>query len=356
MLGLDIDGVRAAVDAARARRGRVQMANFNAPGQIVVSGDHAAVHAAPARSRSTRGAKRVIPLNVSGAWHSELMRPAQRALRALRRTRRSSSMPRFTVDLQRRRPAVSRRRPDPPQPDRVVDRRGSVARYRAALLAEGIDAIVEFGASPVLVPLDAAPAEARRACSTSATSPASSGCATRSATRARHDVRRQGRTRYRCEPRDRHGRSRSSLRVTAPTSRSSRARRPTWRKPPPSAGPRAPRHACCRSSPSAADQQAVDAAVGRTIAELGRIDCRGRERRASRRRARRARDTRGTSTRCWITNLKSAFYLVTAVARPMMKQRSGSIVLVSSIVGLSGNAGQAPTPRPKPACSAWRSR
>jgi 3-oxoacyl-[acyl-carrier protein] reductase len=40
-------------------------------------------------------------------------------------------------------------------------------------------------------------------------------------------------------------------------------------------------------------------------------------------------------------NLKSAFYLVSAVARPMMKQRSGAIVLVSSIVGIAGNAGQA---------------
>jgi 3-oxoacyl-[acyl-carrier protein] reductase len=40
-------------------------------------------------------------------------------------------------------------------------------------------------------------------------------------------------------------------------------------------------------------------------------------------------------------NLKSAFYLCTAVARPMVKQRGGSIVLVSSIVGLTGNAGQA---------------
>ncbi|HTV72585.1 MAG TPA: 3-oxoacyl-ACP reductase FabG [Candidatus Acidoferrales bacterium] len=40
-------------------------------------------------------------------------------------------------------------------------------------------------------------------------------------------------------------------------------------------------------------------------------------------------------------NLKSAFYLCTAVARPMVKQRGGSIVLISSIVGLTGNAGQA---------------
>jgi 3-oxoacyl-[acyl-carrier protein] reductase len=39
-------------------------------------------------------------------------------------------------------------------------------------------------------------------------------------------------------------------------------------------------------------------------------------------------------------NLKSAFYLCGAVAKPMMKQRAGAIVLVSSIVGLTGNAGQ----------------
>jgi 3-oxoacyl-[acyl-carrier protein] reductase len=39
-------------------------------------------------------------------------------------------------------------------------------------------------------------------------------------------------------------------------------------------------------------------------------------------------------------NLKSAFALSAAVAKPMIKQRAGSIVFVSSIVGISGNAGQ----------------
>ncbi len=39
-------------------------------------------------------------------------------------------------------------------------------------------------------------------------------------------------------------------------------------------------------------------------------------------------------------NLKSAFYLSAAVAKPMMKQRGGAIVYVSSIVGLAGNPGQ----------------
>jgi 3-oxoacyl-[acyl-carrier protein] reductase len=39
-------------------------------------------------------------------------------------------------------------------------------------------------------------------------------------------------------------------------------------------------------------------------------------------------------------NLKAAFYLCAAVTKPMLKQRSGSIILVSSIVGLAGNVGQ----------------
>ena len=41
------------------------------------------------------------------------------------------------------------------------------------------------------------------------------------------------------------------------------------------------------------------------------------------------------------TNLKGAFHCMKAVCRPMMKQRSGRIVNVSSIVGVRGNAGQA---------------
>ena len=40
-------------------------------------------------------------------------------------------------------------------------------------------------------------------------------------------------------------------------------------------------------------------------------------------------------------NLKSCFNVVKAALRPMMKQRSGSIINVSSIVGVKGNAGQA---------------
>ncbi|MBA3624408.1 MAG: 3-oxoacyl-ACP reductase FabG, partial [Methylibium sp.] len=41
------------------------------------------------------------------------------------------------------------------------------------------------------------------------------------------------------------------------------------------------------------------------------------------------------------TNLKAVFRASRAVIRPMMKQRSGRIVNITSVVGASGNAGQA---------------
>jgi 3-oxoacyl-[acyl-carrier protein] reductase len=89
-----------------------------------------------------------------------------------------------------------------------------------------------------------------------------------------------------------------------------------------------------------ADPAAVEGFVKRTLEEFGRIDVAV---------ANAGQAVDGLIVRArpadidtmLDVNLKSAFYLVTAVARPMMKQRAGSIVLVSSIVGLAGNAGQA---------------
>src|SRR4030095_9077995 len=40
-------------------------------------------------------------------------------------------------------------------------------------------------------------------------------------------------------------------------------------------------------------------------------------------------------------NLKSVFNMTKQVIRPMMKARTGSIINMSSIIGISGNAGQA---------------
>jgi 3-oxoacyl-[acyl-carrier protein] reductase len=40
------------------------------------------------------------------------------------------------------------------------------------------------------------------------------------------------------------------------------------------------------------------------------------------------------------TNLSSLFHYAKAAIKPMMKQRDGSIVNISSVVGITGNAGQ----------------
>jgi 3-oxoacyl-[acyl-carrier protein] reductase len=87
-------------------------------------------------------------------------------------------------------------------------------------------------------------------------------------------------------------------------------------------------------------QASVDEAVAETVLRFGRLDCAVANAGQSVD-ALLLRLKAETIDRLLDVNLKSAFYLCGAVAKPMMKQRSGSIVLVSSIVGIMGNAGQA---------------
>jgi [acyl-carrier-protein] S-malonyltransferase len=65
--------------SAHPGRGRVVIANYNAPGQIVISGERSALALASGLARA-RGAKRAIPLVVSGAFHSPVMQPAVEGL------------------------------------------------------------------------------------------------------------------------------------------------------------------------------------------------------------------------------------------------------------------------------------
>jgi [acyl-carrier-protein] S-malonyltransferase len=152
VLGLEASVVRDIVDQTRAATGRrVQLANFNSPTQIVVSGDLDAVQAA-GDAMLAGGAKRVVPLNVSGAWHSELMQPA------VDRFSEAVDHAHFTV------PAFDVISNVDAQPYRDVSgiRRNLVrsivyeVRWHDAaerMLSYGLDLVVEFGASAVLGPL-----------------------------------------------------------------------------------------------------------------------------------------------------------------------------------------------------------
>lgn len=78
VLGLDDEEVVAV--CAEVEEGVVVAANFNAPGQVVVSGDVQAVARASERAIE-RGARRAVPLPVGGAFHSPLMAEAREGLR-----------------------------------------------------------------------------------------------------------------------------------------------------------------------------------------------------------------------------------------------------------------------------------
>jgi len=74
VMGLDLPTLEA-VCADASDVGTVVVANQNAPGQLVISGAKEAVERAGALAKE-RGAKRVLPLNVSAAFHSPLMQAA----------------------------------------------------------------------------------------------------------------------------------------------------------------------------------------------------------------------------------------------------------------------------------------
>jgi 3-oxoacyl-[acyl-carrier protein] reductase len=89
-----------------------------------------------------------------------------------------------------------------------------------------------------------------------------------------------------------------------------------------------------------ADQGAVQKAAAQILEDFGRVDILVNN-------AGVTRD--GLSMRMSLddwdtvlnTNLKGAFTFTQALMRPMIKQRSGRIINISSIAGLTGNAGQA---------------
>ena len=72
VLGMDAAAIEKICEETE---GYVSIANYNCPGQIVITGEEAAVSAA-SEALKEAGAKRVVPLNVSGPFHSKMLEPA----------------------------------------------------------------------------------------------------------------------------------------------------------------------------------------------------------------------------------------------------------------------------------------
>ncbi len=80
VLGLDDALVQSTVDSLNMPQ-HIWAANFNCPGQVVISGTAAGLEKA-SKALSEAGAKRILPLQVHGAFHSGLMKPAQERLQS----------------------------------------------------------------------------------------------------------------------------------------------------------------------------------------------------------------------------------------------------------------------------------
>ena len=145
VLGLERGTV---ADALRAAGDGVVVANDNAPGQVVISGSREAVETASAALRAA-GARRLLPLRVSGAFHSPLMEPVAQALHeAFARVAWHDAEP----------PVVSNVTAEPLRDARTI-RETLAAQVRSPvewvrsierMVAEGVDTFVECGPGGVL--------------------------------------------------------------------------------------------------------------------------------------------------------------------------------------------------------------
>lgn len=147
LIGSDTE--TAAAIAAEAAEGAVcDVANDNGAGQVVLSGDKAAIERAVALAQA-RGIKRAVMLNVSAPFHCRLMQPAADAMRAALDAVRVSAP---VVPVYANVCAAPVIDPDAIRKNLVAQVTGTV-RWResvAAMAAAGVDSFTEIGSGKVL--------------------------------------------------------------------------------------------------------------------------------------------------------------------------------------------------------------
>lgn len=128
--------------------GYVDVANYNSPAQVVITGDEAAV-AKAGELLSQAGARRVVPLAVSGAFHSKFMEPAGREFESFvsELELNNASVPVFTnVDAQATVLAAEFKNKMPRQIYSSVHWTQTIQN----MVNEGVDTFIEIGPGKVL--------------------------------------------------------------------------------------------------------------------------------------------------------------------------------------------------------------
>ncbi len=328
-----------------AEQAKVSVANLNSPGQIVLSGPVEAIGEAEKLAKEA-GAKRALRLPVAGAYHSPLMQSAADGLRAVLQAVEFKAPAMPVISNVTGKPHGG---PDEIRELMVRQVTSPVQWIETVkgLKASGVTRYVEFGPGAVLTGLVKRMDDSAALCNVSdvATLVKSVAAAAKAdvpapvaAPAATPAGRLAGRTalvtgasrgigkaiavRLAAEGADVAlvGRQKETLEETAA------AVRALGRKA-----------VVCVSDVSRSED--AKKAVEAVVAELGRLDILVNNAGITKD-GLLARMSDEDWSAVLDTNLKGAFAFMKAAARPMMKQESGAIINVSSVIGILGNAGQ----------------
>ena len=143
VIGLDADKIQNAIAGTKA-----EIANYNCPGQIVITGEETAVLTA-GEALKAAGARRVIPLKVSGPFHCELLKEAGKKLgEELERTEIQS----FTIPYVTNVTAQYVTEPDQVK-NLLVNQVSSSVRWQQCveqMINDGVDTFIEIGPGKTL--------------------------------------------------------------------------------------------------------------------------------------------------------------------------------------------------------------
>ncbi|WP_239254360.1 ACP S-malonyltransferase [Listeria ilorinensis] len=148
VLGSDAETIAAVTEEVSASGEAVQIANYNCPGQIVISGTKEGVHQATEKLKEA-GVKRILPLAVSGPFHSELMRPAAEQFADV--LNEITFQDGKVAIVNNADVAFTEKAAD--LPEKLIQQIYSPVRFEQtvnALIDKGVDTFVEIGAGKVL--------------------------------------------------------------------------------------------------------------------------------------------------------------------------------------------------------------